>query len=459
MQVKFLFLMAVFSICIFCYGEEDGAASEQNRKNAAINYEKNLKKYKGNSDFLVLPGLVADRKEQKVVIDAEVTELVRGEPSEMYIIYDKSSHGYEALVYSFAAPGNVMKALKFLGMEPGEAVDGGKMLLWPKGERVFVNFIIDTNKMEEIPLKNFVVLSATKKNPDKRLPQVFTGSIMTPDLDDPSKMVLMADNMDPYGIATSYTEPGSIMNPPDNVSKGRAYGSVTSGSLLPPKGSPLKVVLRPEYTDGKKRMQFYNLLITTNGVGNLSYHLQKKDADDTNIMTLDRFLKAMVDSVENGHDPFVTVSFDKTLDIGTIKKIASFLQEIESVNGIRVDVPSPGEPFYRAFLPNEDFRDRKKRYSQPCELWLSETNGVVAAKIIKPTATYSENHIEPHITTKEYPINSLIEYRETIDRLSDPEVKVVLFFVPENMEYKKVYRYIKPIMDDYPTIYVFGNKE
>jgi hypothetical protein len=436
-------------------GQEDGAASSASRALAKSNYANNLKTYKDNKDFLVLPGLVADKKSHNIVIDGEVTELASGEPSELYVIYDKSSHGYEALAYSFARPADVMKALGFLGMKQGKAVDSVNRCLWPKGERVLVSFVIDSKSSKEVPMKDFVIYTQTSKNPTDRLSQVFTGSVMMDDLDDASKKVVMADAMDPYGIATSYTEPGSIMTTPDNVSKGRAYGSVTSGPLLPPKGTAIKIVLRPEYTDGKQRMQYYDLNISTNGTGQLVYGLNKNAESKFSPLTLDVFLKKMIDVVDNGQDPFVDVKFNKNLAVGTIKKVAGLLQEIESVNGIRVDVPKAGEPFFKTFLPNEQFRVREKRYSQPCELWLSETNNMVSAKIIKPTATYLDNQIDPRISIKEFSLKDLTEYRKILDENSDSEVKVLLIFAPADMQYSNVYKYIKPIIKDYPTIYIF----
>ena len=452
----FIYILLIGFVQMSVNGQDDdGSASVINRASAKSNYQNNLKKYKDNSNFLVLPGLVADKVAKNIVIDGEVTELTSGEPSELFVIYDKSSHGYESLAYSFARPLDVIKALKFLGMKPGKSVDSRNRQLWPKGERVLFSFVVDPKNPKEVPMKDFVIYSRTGQTPAHRLSQVFTGSVMVDDFDDKGKKILMAEFMDPYGIATSYTEPGSIMTTPDNVSKGTAYGSITSGLLLPPKGTPIKIVLRPEYSDGKQRMQYFDLNIATNGVGNIVCKVKQSTADDYNTFTIDLFLEKMIKLVENGHDPFVRVSFDKNISIGTIKQVALLLQKIESVNGIRLDVPAEYEPFYRTFLPNEQFRVRKKRYSQPCELWLSESNKVVSAKVIKPTATYLENQIDPNITIKEISVKDLKEFKEVIDANSTPEVKVLLIFAPSDMQYSKVYKYIKPIMKEYPTLYIF----
>ena len=455
MKINLFKTVCLLSLVIsFVYAQEDGSASASNRALAKSNYQKNIVKYKSNKDFLVLPGLVADKANHKITIDGEVTELASGEPSELYVIYDKSSHGYEALAYSFARPADIMKALEFLGMKPGQAIDSVNRVLWPKGERVLVSFVIDQKKSKEIPMKDFVIYKKTGKNPPNRLSQVFTGSVMMDALDASNKKVLMADAMDPYGIATSYTESGSIMTTPDNVTKGRAYGTVTSGPLLPPKGTPITLVLRPEYIDGKQRMQYYDLNVATNGLGIIVYNL-KQNNKKFNSLTLDDFLKQMINSVDSGHDPFVNVDFNKNLAIGTIKQVAGLIQEIESVKGIRVDEPNTDEPFFKTFLPNEQFRNRQKRYSQPCELWLSETNNMVSAEIIKPTATYLENQIEPRISIKKLSFENINEYKKILDENSDSEVKVLLIFAPKDMQYSKVYKYIKPIIKDYPTIYIF----
>ena len=77
------------------------------------------KAYEGNSDVLVLPGLVADRKERKVDILVEATGLAGGAVAEFLLVDQSSSHGYEALLWSFAKPSDVHAALLFIGLRPG----------------------------------------------------------------------------------------------------------------------------------------------------------------------------------------------------------------------------------------------------------------------------------------------------------------------------------------------------
>jgi len=118
---------------------------EENKQLAASAYEGNLKKYAGNTNILVLPGLVADQKKKRVEVLVERTAVSQNAPCEFTIIADSSDHAYEALLISFAKPSDVHRALQFIGTEPGESFDPGSLRYWAKGES-FVLSIVRTNE-------------------------------------------------------------------------------------------------------------------------------------------------------------------------------------------------------------------------------------------------------------------------------------------------------------------------
>ena len=74
---------------------------------------------------------------------------------------------------------------------------------------------------------------------------------------------------------------------------------------------------------------------------------------------------------DGGQDAFVSFSWDvaATLrDIAAAARLLAALEDAEARTGVRIDAPPPGFPFCKAFLPRDEWRDRAKRFSQPCEL-------------------------------------------------------------------------------------------
>src|SRR5262245_353362 len=78
-------------------GGADDSEAERTASSAKVAYQQNLEKYKGNADILVLPGLLASRKEKSVRLWCRATGLHPKDPLEFFIIPADSGKDYEAL--------------------------------------------------------------------------------------------------------------------------------------------------------------------------------------------------------------------------------------------------------------------------------------------------------------------------------------------------------------------------
>ncbi|MST00865.1 MAG: hypothetical protein EXS29_06100 [Pedosphaera sp.] len=107
----------------------------QNKQLAVRAHEDNLKKFARDTNILVRPGLIADRKKRRVEVMVERTALGADAPCEFTVIDETSDHGYEALLLSFAKPSDVHRAIQFIGTEPGGAFDPGSHRLGPGANR------------------------------------------------------------------------------------------------------------------------------------------------------------------------------------------------------------------------------------------------------------------------------------------------------------------------------------
>ena len=107
-------------------------------------YEANLKTRSGDTNVLILAGLVADKKARRGEVMVERTAVGPNAPCEFTVIGETSDHGCEALLISFAKPSDVHRALQFIGAALGEPFDLGSPRFWAKGEP-FVLSIVRTN--------------------------------------------------------------------------------------------------------------------------------------------------------------------------------------------------------------------------------------------------------------------------------------------------------------------------
>ena len=80
---------------------------EENRQMALKAHATNLKKFADDRNKIVLPGLVADKKQKRVEVMVERTAVGRSAPCEFTVVGETSDHAYEALLISFAKPGDV----------------------------------------------------------------------------------------------------------------------------------------------------------------------------------------------------------------------------------------------------------------------------------------------------------------------------------------------------------------
>ena len=158
---------------------------EANRQLSLKAHESNLKNFTDDKDKLVLPGLVADKIPKRVEVMVERTAVGRSAPCEFTVVGETSDHAYEALLISFAKPGDVHRALQFIGTESGETYDPGSLRYWARGEPFALS--LARSNAQPVRLEQLLV--------DRRTGQtvreegfLFTGARMVAAPDDPRIM-------------------------------------------------------------------------------------------------------------------------------------------------------------------------------------------------------------------------------------------------------------------------------
>jgi hypothetical protein len=436
-------------------------ASETNKSVVEVTYQANLIKYKDNPDMLVLPGLVADRKAGRVILQAECDKLTNFDPVEFILIATNSGHSYESLAISFAKPSDIHKALVFIGMQPGRSVNPNKLRFWPKGERVFMTFAADAVGLKPTRAEKLLMDMTT----GKALPEtgfVFVGSMSKTSSDEVDLQNYAADTDNPGSICSTYNEAATVLDVPRQAAQGEYYGRYhPDRSLILPTNVIMQVILEPEFKDGRRRVMDLSLAVNakTNGAAATLNDLEFRLTDQTGkelakATTLNSSLEALSALPEKGREPFVSVRFDGKLPIKAIHDVAALLSSIETENGIRIEPPQSDDIYYKAYTPDETFRDRSKHMKQPWELHLSSKGGKISGKLVHIEQLWHDDKDTPELKTTEYEVASPDAVSKTIAE-KGAGLPVILIFVPGTVTKDDLLNFIKPVRSTHPTIHVF----
>ncbi len=444
----------------------DDVLHHLNRAVAERRYREAREKYKDDPDKLALFGLVADRKEKRIVLCGQATGLTaKGEPPEFFIIAENSGHDYEALAVVFAKPSDVHRALVFIGMEPGRRVDPDRLRFWPKGERAFFTFTARLTEKETIGpvrMERLFVDRKTGRPLDAR-GLVFTGSAFVPSPTDPEETVYAADVFGPNAIAASYNEPSAVFDVPRQAPQKEVYGNigVNPETVFPPLAT-LEIAIEPEYKTGKKRVLDLAMSVApvpkADGAGLADMVVTVRDGQDAVLekdQPVSRAMELFSERIRDGHDPFVTLRFDDALPIGAASRLAAVLGELDTETGLRMEPPPPGQLYYRAFSPDPSFKDRTRRFAQPWELRLTRGADGTAGVLTRLTPRWVKGQTTPEIEAEDFPVASGRALREKLDKLG-PGLRVVLVFAPSDLPYGELWSFIGAVTETHPLVHVFA---
>ena len=154
-----LSLVALSTVALgqFGGGPEDApdgyGGSPKRAAEAALFDQSNRTKHGNDEKMLVLPGLLANKDKQSVHILAEATGLEADTVIEFLLIDQTCGRGYESLLWSFAKPSDVHRALEFIGMRPGTPFHPEALQFWPKGERVVATVVPSEERTDAMPMR------------------------------------------------------------------------------------------------------------------------------------------------------------------------------------------------------------------------------------------------------------------------------------------------------------------
>ncbi len=453
----------------------------QQAQRAKTIHNENVARYKDAADVLVLPGLIANRKEQRVELLAETTGLTAETIVEFPLIHQSSERGYEALLWSMAKPSDVHKALVFIGMTPGKPFNPGKLRFWSKGERVHLS--VASKDKKSVRLESLIM----DTNTGKPLPEagfVFAGSFLTDRPGEKQQQVYAADFHDPRSVASMYSDPIAVLDVPRQARKGAVYGTQVVGPKYDFAANELVTILiEPEYRDGRRRVMDLALQVrrtleqsdqepgsaqpalpTTTIEFWLTDTAGKPIGENRHLVAVLGVLETLI---RKGHDPYASVRFDGAMRLADVRRVCRILAAIDTETGIRVEPPVEGQLYYEALLPDQQLRDRKNRIIQPWELHLTSTEDRITGVLELHETIWDSDASKYKPTATTFEVDTPAALRRQLDADAARRKKegrrrgppVLLVFVDADLEYGQLLAFIGPALTTHNMVHVFLESE
>lgn len=420
----------------------------------------NLQAYGTHSNFLVRPGLIADRTGRVVRITAETTALKPNDPVEFPLITQESGKDYEALALSFASALDIHEALRFIGLEPGTGVDSSRLRFWPKGDRVRMVFNITetgapTNSLLHLPVEQLILDTRTQK-PLPETGLVFTGSAWVPAEDPPTGKVFAADAFSPGSIASVYNEEYTVLDVPRRAPQHDVYTFlVPNPDRQLPAHQLVEITLEPFYRDTIPHRFDLSLTFAPGAAGPIYSLLDSQGHAINSNRSLNGMLAALSRYSGADKDPFVAVIPDDACTLKEVQTMARLLDSLDNDKGIRVEPPPAGHPFFRAFLPDEKFRKRDDRFDKVAELHLATAGGLTTGELVLVESEWKGDDSAPVFHETRIPVPSASALEPAL-KTRDEAPTVLLIFAPAGFRYGPLREFCAPALKRNMILYVFA---
>lgn len=195
------------------------------------------------------PGVTVDLGKKTVSIDAKIAPrklayLDRTYPIEVIACWPhpKGKKAHETVVTIDAKPSDVAKALQMLGLKPGKPVmgDGPQKPTGP-ALNVYLDLPRPGGGTRRVPIERTMIDPKTNK-PMPKVKYLFTGSVMTkPDPTKPEE--IYGADLTGTLIAVFPVTNETVMQSPLTMKDSTFLKMETNTRLLPPAGTPVKLVL------------------------------------------------------------------------------------------------------------------------------------------------------------------------------------------------------------------------
>ena len=423
-----LFVLMALGVVVCAPAAEDPRPGhEGNLRSVEAWTQAQQKLQAGNTNVWVTRGLVADRAAHTVEFVVEATGLAAGSIAEFLVVGESSEKDYEALTVSFARAADICHALEFLGVPRGRPVKPSICQFWPRGERVKATI---RQLGRDGKTGRSLLECLQDQRPQAMRPEnlVYVGSCWT-------NAVCLADMASPGALISTYNEPTVVLDSPGRAPQGEVYGNlVVSAHGKFDKGVLLVMALTPDpLSNGVARVVDVSFAVqrragaTGEGLALLEC-VTRGTEPALGLATNDvkGAIERMAALAKAGRDLFAAIAFDDALPVGATRDLARVFSMVEGQSGLRIEAPAAGQLYYKAFLPDERWRPRLDRPTQPWELRITRgQDGVWHSTLVQILEDWSkEGQLSPDLTPTEFPLARLEDLPGKIRELVDAQVVV-----------------------------------
>lgn len=437
---------------------------EENRARVARIHQDELRRFAGDTNLLILPGIVADRRTRRVEVRVERSAVGPGAPCEFLVVGESSDHGYEALLIAFARPSDLHQAVRFIGTEPGQSYHPPSHRFWAKGER-FLFSLLATNR-PPVRVENLLIDRRTGSTlpPDGYL---FTGSRRIPAPDDPRRSDYAADTYPPRAIASLFSAPDAVFEVPRTVSKESIYRHTTVNPEFPlSEGELLTLAIEPALPAGFTGVKELVLQVDAaphaeprpgSKVEALA-RLRVQLLDGSNVLNPDGSLVSMVGAIaaldRQKQTPHLTLRWAPEVRLASAQALAEILASLDREQGIRIEPPLPGDPYYRAFTPDRQLLDRTHRLFHPLELAMSRQDGRISGRLLRVDSIWKEGASRAELQFLERPIRDPADLRRELDADREgnrsagrpPRPNAMVASAPSDLALRELVAFLEPVL-------------
>lgn len=406
-------------------------------------YRLALQKNTDSNLVFVARGVRANRTTKTIEIDAHTTGLQNGDISEFYLITLNSGHDYEAFLQTFATANDIRKAFDFLNIPTGRPVDYDSYTFWSRGERIEATVSFDG--APATPLMDYIRNKETGK-PYQDSTFVYIGGTKSPTGD-----ALDIDSSGPGSLISCYNEKLTLLDVPRTAVQEEVYEkNVLSTNAPKQPGVPALIVLKPESrpANAPLRVREVDFSLSKNGIS-------LDGADPVSIVEAVKRLNAF--HTGDKQDVFLKVRWDDDVSMRDIRSLSRLLEKLDSAGqGIRIDAPPKGFPYAKAFLPRDEWRDRTKRFSQPCELRLeTDENGTQTVTLVQITEEWKDEQIKPDLSFAEHTVAKPEDLPRLLEKYAPKDLNVLLVFVPGTLPYGTLRPYLDVSNKTHSLVQIF----
>lgn len=434
--------------------EEDAAEALAAKNRAAVEAElaQREKAHAGDATKWVRRGVMADREKRWVEVTVEATGIAPKAIVEFFVIGEKSGHDYEALLVSYATARDVGEALQFLGMKPGRNALASALSLWPRGERVMGTLVLPDGTERAL---ESLVLDREAEGEGATLP--VTGFVYCGSFESRLNPGEFAADVDgPCSLLSTYNEGTTLLDVPRLASQNAVYERFQANpDPAMTKGALLRIRLSPEERTEEQGPRVVDRTLAIREEGELRFDITGGAAPELGLDS--GAMLASLRALSAEHDAYVTLDWKDSVTCRVATSLAGMLSVLDVEGGIRVEAPLKGQLYYRAFLPQEVWRDRTKRPTQPCELRLVRlADGALQATLVSLKEVWPEESesLAPQIESKEVPVPSVEAFAGLVAAEENP-IAALLVFVPGDVTLGEVMPYIRQVQEEKSNVFIF----